>query len=183
LRTATKTRRSLGQLLEHVAKCNTWSERVPVSVKLFVIAISEPRHGEVKVLIHVLIHGFHGRPRDADLVAAELPMYGSYLNRNGVGDDNIRPEFWDSPNQKRDHFPVTVFDTSIQKLRGTSKVAQILGPKNGHVFETEGFEKCARELLVRYHLVPVFALPVGGWNVPQRTKYPASLTRQTTLSF
>jgi hypothetical protein len=110
-------------------------------------------------------------------------MYGSYLNRNGVGDDNIRPEFWDSPNQKRDHFPVTVFDSSIQKLRGTSKVAQILGPKNGHVFETEGFEKCARELLVRYHLVPVFALPVGGWNVPQRTKYPASLTRQTTLSF
>jgi hypothetical protein len=156
---------------------------VLVSVKLFVIAITEPRHGEVKVLIQVLIHGFHGRPRDADLVAAELPMYGSYLNRNGFGDDNIRPEFWDSPNQKRDHFPVTVFDSSIQKLRGTSKVAQILGPENGHVFETEGFEKCARELLVRYHLVPVFALPVGGWNVPQRTKYPASLTRQTTLSF
>jgi hypothetical protein len=62
-------------------------------------------------------------------------------------------------------------------------VAQILGPENGHVFETEGFEKCAQELLFRYHLVPVFALPVGGWTVSQRTKYPASLTRQTTFSF
>jgi hypothetical protein len=156
---------------------------VTVSVHLFVIAITEPRHREVKVLIHVIIHGFHGRPRDADLVAAELQMYGPYLNRNGVGDENIGPEFLDSPNQKRDHFPVTVFDTSIPKLRGTSKVAQILGPENGHVFETEGFEKCARELLVRYQLVPVFALPVGGWTVSQRTKYPASLTRQTTFSF
>ena len=71
LRTGTKTRRSLGQLLEHIAKCNTWSERVTVSVHLFVIAITEPRHREVKVLIHVIIHGFHGRPRDADLVAAD----------------------------------------------------------------------------------------------------------------
>ena len=62
-------------------------------------------------------------------------------------------------------------------------MAQILGPENGHVFETEGFEKCAHELPVRYHLVPIFALPVGRWNVPQRTKYPASLARQTTLSF
>ncbi len=62
-------------------------------------------------------------------------------------------------------------------------MAQILGPENGHVFETEGFEKGAQDMLVRYHLVPVFALPVGGWNVHQRTKYPASLTRQTTLSF
>ena len=77
----------------------------------------------------------------------------------------MRPRFWDSANQKRDHFPVTVFNSSIHKLRGTSKVAQILGPENGHVFETEGFEKCAQELPVRYHLVPVFALPVGGWNV------------------
>ena len=62
-------------------------------------------------------------------------------------------------------------------------MAQILGPENGHVFETEGFEKCAQEVSVRIHLVPVFALLVGRGNVPQRTKYPASLTRQTTLSF
>ena len=32
-------------------------------------------------------------------------------------------------------------------------MAQILGPENGHVFETEGFEKCAQGLPVRYHLV------------------------------
>ena len=62
-------------------------------------------------------------------------------------------------------------------------MAQLLGPENGHVFETEGLEKCAQESPVRSHLVPIFALPVGGGNVPQRTKYPASLTRQTTLSF
>ena len=61
-------------------------------------------------------------------------------------------------------------------------MAQILGPENGHVFETEGFEMCAQELPVLYHLVPFFAPPVGGWNVPQRTKYPAGLTRQAMLS-
>ena len=61
-------------------------------------------------------------------------------------------------------------------------MAQILGPENGHVFETEGFEKCAQGLPVRYHLVPIFGLPVGTWNVPQRPKYRASLTRQKTLS-
>ena len=58
-------------------------------------------------------------------------------------------------------------------------MAPILGPENGRIFETEGFEKCAHELPVRYHLVPIFALPVGRWSVPQRAKYPASLARQT----
>ena len=61
-------------------------------------------------------------------------------------------------------------------------MAQILGPENGHAFETEGFEKCAQGLPVRYHLVPIFGLPAGRWNVPQRPKYRASLTRQKTLS-
>ena len=97
--------------------------------------------------------------------------------------EKIGPDFWDPPTQKGDHFPVTVFKPSLKKTQRKSKVAQILGPENGHVFETEGFEKCAHELPVRYHLVPIFALPVGRWNVPQRTKYPASLARQTTLSF
>jgi hypothetical protein len=56
------------------------------------------------------------------------------------------PEFWDSPNQKGDHFPVTVFNPSVEKIYGKSKVAQIMGPENGHVSGTERLEKRAPEL-------------------------------------
>ena len=101
-------------MVEDVAKGHTWSERQLVSVNLVVLAIHELGRVRVQVL-HVLIAGVHGRPRDADLLAGVVPNYASILNRNGYECEKIGPDFWDPPTQKGDHFPVTVFKPSLKK--------------------------------------------------------------------
>jgi len=90
--------------------------------------------------------GCPGRPRDADLHARVLTKSICISTRNGYECENIGPDFWDPPTQKGDHFPVTVFKPSLKKTQRKSKVAQILGPENGHVSGTEGLEKRAPEL-------------------------------------
>ena len=90
-----------------------WS---PFWVTVVVLAIHETRWHVFVTVAQVLIHGLHGRPRDADLLARVVPNYASILNRNGFGSENMGPEFWDSPNQKRDHVPVTVLNSSVQKM-------------------------------------------------------------------
>ncbi len=78
LRTGIKRRRSLCQLLEQPAQRNAWSERPSVSVTLVVRAIHELGHLRVRIL-HVLMAGVHGRPRDADLVAGVVSLPNIYL--------------------------------------------------------------------------------------------------------
>ena len=55
------------------------------------------------------------------------------------------PTFGTHATRNRDHFSAPLFRTSLKKTPRNAKMAQILGPENGHVFETERSQKCDRE--------------------------------------